>query len=288
MGQGKGKYLYVGLDIAEKSVSNPRMLDALSFALLIKLNYTNSAVYPKSIRELKSLFHMGQDKLKRVLADAEKYGFITRDNGIVRANRVREKRGLNIRLFYSLSRMRKQTIKITDIKDDIRKSILLNHFKIVAKIRDTTRELQKSKDESAHTTKKRYDGAKSFAIRCMNPQELEPTEEVKKGESKPTIKIINGVSKRNIAKKAHCSISKAHRLVREMRRDRMVFVTANLVKVSDCNGAFYEAAANKYNCSSESHVHLRRWRGHDGLYAQCSNFYRPMKQVVFLGTRKKK
>lgn len=231
---------------------------------------------------------MGQDKLKRVIADAEKCRFITRDNGIIRANRLRKKRGLNIRLFYSLSRMEKQNIKITDIKDDIRKCVLLNHFNIVNKFRDTTRELQKSKDESAHTTKAKYNGAKSFARRCMNPKELAIFESDKEEDKNRTTRIFNGISKKGIARKVNCSVSKAHRLVREMRRDRMVFVSENLVKVSDCNETFFEGVANKYNSTSDSHVYLRRWRGHDGLYAQCSNSYRPMKQVVFFGTRKNK
>lgn len=270
----KRKYLYVSYDIAKRALSDNRALDALAFTVSIKLNYQNSILYAKPIREAKQVFHIGQDKLRRVINDAETLKLIRRSNRNIAATRLRKVNAPNIRLYFGSC----EGIKLNTIKDCIRKQILLNYFSVTSKFRNTEKELLKSKDDKAYVKTKAYNKAKRFAQKCMNQKELDRIE-----NSKEYILQNNrGVSKRSIAKRVNCSIGTAHRLVREMRNDGTISVVPNIVYMCDLDDkAFDERRFNAQNNTESSYCHFRRLAGHGGLFAQFSNSYLPNKKSIF-------
>lgn len=108
-------------------------VDAYAFALQIKAMYISSALKGKNLsyKNLKSTFGLGDAKLKRCLSDAEKFGYIRRENGLIIACRLYDEYDIIYTLELSKPISHKEIIK------KFRHSILLNKIKIVQHAGDT-------------------------------------------------------------------------------------------------------------------------------------------------------
>lgn len=110
-------------------------MDAYAFALQIKARFTSSALKDKNTtyKHLKKLFNMGDIKLKRCLSDAEKYGYIRREGGLIIANKLYTE----FDLVDTLEIDEKNFIRHSEILKKFRRSIFLNKIKIVQYASDT-------------------------------------------------------------------------------------------------------------------------------------------------------
>ena len=108
-------------------------VDAYAFALQIKAMYVSSVLKGKSLssKNLKSTFGLGDAKLKRCLSDAEKFGYIRRENGLIIACRLYNEYDIIYTLELSKPISHKEIIK------KFRHSILLNQINIVQHAGDT-------------------------------------------------------------------------------------------------------------------------------------------------------
>lgn len=75
-------------------VGNKEGIDALAFAVLIKQSRVNSLITHATQRKLKSVFGIGADKLKRLITDGIKLGFLRKENDSLIANRLHGDKGL--------------------------------------------------------------------------------------------------------------------------------------------------------------------------------------------------
>lgn len=110
-------------------------MDAYAFALQIKARFTSSALKDKhtTYKHLKELFKMGDIKLKRCLADAEKYGYIRRDSDMLIANKLYTE----FDLVDTLVLKDNAIIPHQEVVKTLRHSIFLNKIKIVQHAADT-------------------------------------------------------------------------------------------------------------------------------------------------------
>lgn len=83
------------------AVNNKDRLEALAFALLIKLTFQNSIVKSTSIRKLTYIFRMGWTKLSKVLKNALRYGYIVKEGDIYFAPSLKQRGSFNKKLKFS-------------------------------------------------------------------------------------------------------------------------------------------------------------------------------------------
>ncbi len=66
----------IDYDTTQQAFQSPTTLDALTFCLILKANYTNSALYQWSYRKVMSLCHCNYAKAKQIVATAIEIGWI--------------------------------------------------------------------------------------------------------------------------------------------------------------------------------------------------------------------
>lgn len=121
----------ISLNKAECAIKCKDELEALSFAVLIKLTFVSSVVQSATIRRCKDIFGIGSSRISRVISNSLKYGYITKNNNELVALPVKEENSFNIKLRLLSKTYSKSSSRYTlnEIMDIIRDSVLLNHIK---------------------------------------------------------------------------------------------------------------------------------------------------------------
>ena len=122
--------IYISIRETESVLNDKNRLEALSFALCMKVNFRSSAIKNPTIRRCKELFHIGTSRMTRIMRNGTRYGFLRKEGDLLIASPIKEKCSYNYRL------ERKGTYKKNDkitfgLKDAIkmlREIILLNHI----------------------------------------------------------------------------------------------------------------------------------------------------------------
>lgn len=241
--------LYISLPKAERALNSKEELEALSFAVLIKLTFTTSEVQSATVRRCKEIFGIGSTRMSRVINNSIKYGYVVRIGNNLKALPVKEENAFNIKLRFECKTFSRSEERYTlnEIMDIIRDSVLLNHIKKQNACENTFRLTDNPK------TSKGLKAAQKRIKRMSH-----------------TSKAFIGLSMTKIAKLLVVSKWKARRLLSKMLSDGLITKIERSIKVP-------------FN-PSDLCCHLREWfkesgffgylyRGTDGVYCKISNSY---------------
>lgn len=139
--------IYLSVPLIAEATKDKSRLDALAFAVMIKETFVSSSIQSPTYSRLRSIFHMGNDKLRRLVTNGCKYGYLRFDNGFLVANKLSNEKEYKIKVdtaFYTASFTKKNecVFKHKDIKELILKSAILNHINKVNDCYDTSQKAQ--------------------------------------------------------------------------------------------------------------------------------------------------
>lgn len=128
------QYIYIGINECISAVEHKDRLEALAFALMIKLTFVDSIVKSTSIRQLTYIFRMGWTRLSRVLNNALYYGYVVKEGYIYFVPRLKQRGSFNKRLEYAFVPFSKtedgrSAYRLNGLMKDIRKVVFKNHIK---------------------------------------------------------------------------------------------------------------------------------------------------------------
>lgn len=133
--------LLVGTDMLRFVAGNRDRIDALAFAIMIKQERINSTITGTSQRNLKKIFHMGSDTLRRVIENGMKYGFLRREGNRIIANKIcrNKKLGYNIkRSFFVEAKHRNGShLTLSNVRTIVEEAIIVNQISMQQSCADT-------------------------------------------------------------------------------------------------------------------------------------------------------
>ena len=126
------KVLRIGVHILEEAIQSESRLEALAMAIQFKGLFTSSALHSRSYREMKDVFSMGYNKLKRAITNAIEYGYIRKQGNLFIANKIS---GRNyVKLEFSDFDKSNSNLRI---QKELRKAYLVNYLRKREKLEHT-------------------------------------------------------------------------------------------------------------------------------------------------------
>lgn len=241
--------LYLSLPKAERALSSKEELEALSFAVLIKLTFVTSEVQSATVRRCKELFGIGSTRASRVINNSIKYGYVIKQGDILKALPVKEEKAFNIRLRFqckTFSRS-KERYTLNHIMDIIRDSVLLNHIK---------------KQNACEDTFNLSDNPKTD--KCLKAARK------KLKRMSHTSKAFIGLSMTKISKILRVSRWKARKLIYRLLASSLIDKKERSIKLPFSAS---DLSSNLREWFKESGFFGYIYRGTDGLYCRVSNSY---------------
>lgn len=179
--------ILISTDIARKAIMDKSMLDSLAFAVQIKTLFESSALKQDNTTYsgLQKTFKIGYTKLRRIMSDAIKYGFIRRDGNLIIANRLYSDKDR-----VGAIRVTKNMLLNKEAVKHIKRIVIQDHFI------QQQRNLDLYKKEQIGNMRKK-------------------TQTVRDGKL-----FFGGTSYKGIAKKLNCSEREAIRFMDELNNDR--------------------------------------------------------------------
>ena len=161
------------MKLMQEAIYSKEKMEALAFSIMVKQTFTNSTVNFATVRKMKTIFGIGQDKLARIIKNGIGYGYFERRGKDLFAKKLKgagyhytltliaknasitattdELKSCNIKTAYKIKR----------IEQEIRDAVLLNHISkqtdCVNTQKEASLEIQSglSQGESYVATKKR-------------------------------------------------------------------------------------------------------------------------------------
>ena len=124
--------IWLSINIAEDAVADENKLEALAFSMLIKTKFVSSVFKDATVRRCNEVFGMGSTRSNRLINNGLKYGYLKRSGKDIIATKIRDK-GLNNKLFFNPGAV----YSISQLKDKIRETVLLNKIKKQSWVLDT-------------------------------------------------------------------------------------------------------------------------------------------------------
>lgn len=127
------RYIYIGISECVLAVRNKDRLEALAFALLVKLTFVDSIIKSTSIRQLTHIFRMGWTRLSRVLDNALRYGYIVKEGDTYFVPTLKQRGTYNKRLEFNIVPFSKTgdgrcVYTLNALMKEIRKNVWKNHI----------------------------------------------------------------------------------------------------------------------------------------------------------------
>lgn len=243
--------LRLSVKLAGEAVQSKDEIEALAFAMLVKLTFVSSRIQSATISRLKDIFHIGGTRMSRILKNGVKHGFLTRDGADLVVNALYEHDAYHVCLNFECktwSRSGGCRYKLNEIIDIIRKSVLLNHISKQTECVDT---IYKANDPS---DLKEY---KRASKRCKRMLEASPV-------------AYAGLSNARIMQVTRTRRAKAKKLIRALVGSGLVLMKEVTVKTGITLENFCREA-NEFLRESGCGGYL--FRGADGVYCRLSNVY---------------
>lgn len=194
--------LRISSAIVKEAVVDKDRFEGLCFSILIKAKFTNSLLYAHSIREMKSIFGMGQTKLKRVLNNAIKFGYITKEGDSYRSLSLIRKKSRVFRISPSPS--------FKDIDYTLRGVCMKDKVLGMEFFRNT---IYNSRRGTLASIKENRKKIKRYGMHQEN-------------------NTFNGsISKGRLSKVLCCSKSKLNKVIRSLVQGREIEVVVNTLKI---------------------------------------------------------
>ena len=131
--------LRIGTEYLRFVAGHQDRIDALAFAVLVKQDRINSLITNATYRKLKAIFSIGQAKLKKVLNDGVKFGFLRWEGKNLIANKLHEEG----KLYYLLKSLwfaeaqNKGKLTLSGVRSMIEEAIIANHVSMQNDCADT-------------------------------------------------------------------------------------------------------------------------------------------------------
>lgn len=262
------KTLYISQNTLLNANKDKSSFDALCFAVCIKLNFQNSIVYHKSIRDMKAFFKVGQDKLQRMISNGIKLGYLESSNGMLFAKTLKEHKRINIALCmpyktYSMSNSNTTEFTIKSIEKALKELIIIQHISKGEFVENTRQQLAKANESDSNVSLKQYKRISKLASR-MNLNK----------ESKRACNCFSMTTLSNIA---NCSKSKARKLINKLVEKGSIKKKYVLIETNIPKESFNRNTFNKFVGETGMFGYMKSRPFSDYLYMQVSNMY----NVVF-------
>lgn len=137
------------------AVNDKDRLEALAFALLIKLTFVDSVVKSTSIRQLTFIFRMGWTRLSRVLNNALQYGYVVKEGDIYFVPTLKQRGSFNKRMEFDFVPFSKtedgrSAYRLNALMKEIRKIVWKNHIKKQRAFCDTALSVDSPSDDKEY------------------------------------------------------------------------------------------------------------------------------------------
>lgn len=134
--------LWIGTNVIRFVAGNRNRIDALAFAVMVKQVRRNSLIQKATQRNLKKVFHIGADTLKRVVDDGLKWGFLRKEGSNLIANKICENKKLGYLVRKSLFleakyRNKRDYLTLSSVRSIIEEAILVNQVNMQQSCSDT-------------------------------------------------------------------------------------------------------------------------------------------------------
>lgn len=133
--------LWIGTETLRFVAGNRDKIDALAFAIMVKQERINSTITNCSQRNLKKVFHMGSDTLRRVIDDGLEYGFLRRDGNRLVANKICQNKKLGYKIarqiFIEAKYKNGDHLTLSNVRTIIEEAIIVNQISMQQSCTDT-------------------------------------------------------------------------------------------------------------------------------------------------------
>lgn len=256
------QYIYIGINECISAVEHKDRLEALAFALMVKLTFVDSIVKSTSIRKMTRIFRMGWTRLSRVLNNALQYGYVVKEGDIYFVPTLKQRGSFNKRLeydfkTYSTNMDERSVYRINRLMKDIRKAVYKNHIKKQTTFCDTALSVNSPCDDTEY---KRSRGRLKRMCGIVSV-------------SNEMLKSSKRLSIRRSMKVMGTSRSMTKNLINEMIADGEIYRHFENIPVSmdykefECNYVAHEAIYKKNEF--EGHLHVFK----SAVYIQVANHY---------------
>lgn len=244
------------------AVNNKDRLEALAFALLIKLTFQNSIVKSTSIRKLTYIFRMGWTKLSKVLKNALRYGYIVKEGDIYFAPSLKQRGSFNKKLKFSEGTLSSATdgrtkYLLNDLVKIIRKEVFKNHIKKQTAFCDTASVVNAPSEHTEYVRNKAR-LKRMCGITSVSDDRLKNAKRLSIARS---MKVMG--TKRSTTKTLIKEMINSGEIIRKFENIPVGMDYKELEKNYAMQQAVYKA--NEYG----GHIHI--WRG--AVYIQVANHY---------------
>lgn len=247
--------IYLSISESKVASQDKERLEALSFAILIKLNFNSSAIKYSNIRYCKELFHIGTTRIMRILKNGYKYGYLKKIDNTIIACKIKKENDFNIiiKRNNTYKDNKKIIYKINDIVDLVRKSVLVNHI---------------TKQNNCSDTYKRQEGYKGRSKARNKVLKLCRTQ-----------KAYNGLSNKRIMEITNTKLYRARKIIHSLVDDKIISRNEVNIKTSISPKNFNRNSANFWFKETGHYGYLF---GYNGLiYCHVSNEYKITKNIIF-------
>lgn len=153
------RYIYIGLNESIKAVQCKGRLEALAFALLVKLTFVDSTIKSTAIRQLTFIFRMGWTRLSRVLNNALHYGYIVKEGDTYFVPTMKQRGSFNYKAEFdfcplSLTDDGRTAYNLSKLMNEIRKAVFENHIKKQQAFHDTALVVNAPSDNKTYVAKR--------------------------------------------------------------------------------------------------------------------------------------
>lgn len=127
--------LNIGIAEIKEFADNKDLLDAYTFAKMIKLTFVSGRIHNASIRRVSSILHVGNKTCKRLLNLAFQYGYIRREGKDIISNKSEIQKGDYVYPLTKILERKSERLsstpicpfKFTKLRNEIRKIAIINH-----------------------------------------------------------------------------------------------------------------------------------------------------------------
>ena len=217
---------------------NKERCDALCFAILVKSTYTNSKLYYHSVRELKRIFHIGQDKLRTVIRDCIRFGYAAHVGDIMDFRRLSRRGGRNILI--------QTTTSLKETEKLLREQLILSKVRQVEFMENSV--------------------LKAYAE--DQPVSKRDLRKIKKYDMNAERNSFSGtISRGTLARTAGCSLRTADTLISNLKRKGKIQVKRNIELLPT---SMTDWAMSEYNAYENHFFVCKNGRG---FYLSLPNTY---------------
>lgn len=134
--------LWIGTNVIRFVAGHRDRIDALAFAIMVKQERRNSLILNASQRNLKRIFHIGADTLRRVVEDGLKWGFLRKEGNNLIANKICENKKLGYlvkRVLFLEAKYKKNRnhLTLSSVRSIVEEAILVNQVSMQQSCADT-------------------------------------------------------------------------------------------------------------------------------------------------------